>query len=118
MALSLNEYQVRAMETCTPECNNFAYMFINLVGEIGEFASKVAKSIRKGKTLIQDNELVTSMNEEEVKDLRKEAGDCLWQLAGLCTVMGWSLESVGQENLDKLKDRQKRNVIVGDGDNR
>lgn len=118
MALSLNEYQVRAMETCTPECNNFGYMFLNLVGELGEFASKVAKSIRKGKTLIQDNELVTSMSEDEVKELRKECGDCMWEIAGLCSVMGWSLESVGQENLDKLADRKKRNVIVGDGDNR
>lgn len=117
MALSLNEYQIRAMETCTPECNSFGYMFTNLVGELGEFASKVAKSIRKGETLIQDNELVTSIDMDEARDLRKEAGDILWQLAGLCTVMGWSLESVGQENLDKLIDRKKRNVIVGDGDN-
>lgn len=50
--------------------------------------------------------------------MRAEAGDVLWQLAGLCHVMGWELEAVGQENLAKLKDRQRRDVIVGEGDNR
>ena len=104
--MELNEYQKRAMTTCTDSSHNFAYMFMNLVGEVGEFASKVAKLIRKEKW---------SSTEEELK---KEAGDILWQLSGLCSVMGWSLEDVAQENLAKLSDRQKRNVIVGEGDNR
>lgn len=47
-----------------------------------------------------------------------EAGDILWQLSGLCSVMGWSLEEVGRRNLQKLADRQKRGVIDGNGDNR
>lgn len=120
--MELNEYQERAMTTCTNSSNNFAYMMLNLVGEVGEFASKVAKLIRKEKCCIDGNkynrlQLRTewSFTEEELK---KEAGDILWQLSGLCNVMGWSLEDVAQENLDKLADRQKRNVIVGEGDNR
>ena len=47
-----------------------------------------------------------------------DGGDVLWQLAGLCHVMGWDLEQIAQENRAKLRDRQQRNVIVGDGDNR
>lgn len=121
--MTLNEYQEMAMTTCLPESRNFAYMFLNLTGEVGEFASKVAKAIRKDKALIDFNHLITehgekAMTEEEVEDLMKEAGDCLWQLSGLCTVMGWKLEDVGQQNLEKLASRKQRNVVDGSGDNR
>ena len=47
-----------------------------------------------------------------------EAGDVLWQLAGLCSVMGWDLNEVARMNLDKLASRQQRGVIEGNGDNR
>lgn len=47
-----------------------------------------------------------------------EAGDILWQLAGLCNVMGWKLDDVAQRNLEKLASRKQRGVIDGDGDNR
>ena len=48
--LTLNEYQKQAMTTCMPSSENFSYMFLNLVGEVGELARKVAKHIRKEKT--------------------------------------------------------------------
>ena len=95
-------------------------MILNLVGEVGEFSSKVAKAIRKEKSDIDDNDLYFSENAlpEEIIDLKYEAGDILWQLSGLCKVMGWSLEDVAQMNLDKLASRKDRGVIVGNGDNR
>ena len=117
--MKLNEYQEKAMTTCMESSNNFSYMFINLVGEVGEFASKVAKHIRKEKAYIAENDLCTkwcAWYEEE--ELQKEAGDILWQLSGLCSVMGWKLEDVAKMNLDKLASRQQRNVIDGNGDNR
>lgn len=113
--MELKEYQERAMTTCMPSSNNFSYMFLNLVGEVGEFASKVAKSIRKDGNIINYNELGFIENEAE---LQKEAGDILWQLSGLCSVMGWALEDIAQQNLDKLASRKQRNVIDGNGDNR
>lgn len=113
--MELKEYQERAMTTCMPSSNNFSYMFLNLVGEVGEFASKVAKSIRKEENSIEYNDLGVIENEEE---LQKEAGDILWQLSGLCSVMGWALEDIAQQNLDKLASRKQRNVIDGNGDNR
>lgn len=104
------------MTTCMASSENFSYMFLNLVGEVGEFASKVAKAIRKEENCIEYNDLgITVTNNEE---LQKEAGDILWQLSGLCTVMGWNLEDIAQQNLDKLASRQQRNVIDGSGDNR
>jgi NTP pyrophosphatase (non-canonical NTP hydrolase) len=105
-------------------------MMLNLVGEVGEFASKVAKAIRKeqaqiggfidsgtpSKNVLTFKEFPTCIEQEA--ELKKEAGDILWQLSGLCHVMGWSLEDVAQMNLDKLASRKERNVIDGNGDNR
>ncbi len=120
--MSLNEYQRLAMTTCMESCDNISYMLLNLVGEVGEFASKVAKHIRKGKAEIVDNRLVDgandSLKQEDIADLRKEAGDCLWQIAGLCRVMGWTLDDVAKENLSKFADRKARGAIDSNGDNR
>lgn len=123
--MELNQYQERAMTTCMPSSENFSYMFLNLVGEVGEFASKVAKEIRKANMCIGVNS--TKRNEHywfthdgdsyaKEEELKKEAGDVLWQLSGLCSVMGWSLEDVAQMNLDKLAARKKAGTIVGNGD--
>lgn len=126
--MELNDYQERAMETCMPSCENFSYMMLNLVGEVGEFASKVAKAIRKEHLMIGGAEGFKNMLAhqtmtkgeimETIELLKSEAGDILWQLAGLCEVMNWTLEEVAQTNLDKLASRQKRGVIDGNGDNR
>lgn len=117
------------MTTCMASSENFSYMFLNLVGEVGEFASKVAKAIRKSEITIGGEAAVGIIENHPVvnddtayhflcKELQKEAGDILWQLSGLCTVMGWNLEDIAQQNLDKLASRQQRNVIDGSGDNR
>lgn len=117
--MTLNEYQNEAMTTCLPTSENFSYMSLNLVGEVGEFTSKIAKAIRKGKAVILDNRInVNGMSSEEIDELKKEAGDILWQLSGLCTVMGWNFEDVAKQNLEKLAERKQRNVIDGNGDNR
>jgi len=128
--MELNEYQKKAMSTCMPSSNNFSYMMLNLVGEVGEFSSKVAKALRKGKVKIGDDLFKLKSNlkydgfedDEEMwvfdDELKKEAGDIMWQISGLCSVMGWKLEDVCQQNLDKLASRKQRNVIDGNGDNR
>jgi len=122
--MTLNDYQQQAMTTCLPESENFAYMMLNLVGEVGEIAGKVSKYIRKGQANFEGNDLrLYSQGDDNAawdreSDLRKEAGDVLWQLAGLCTVMGWDLEDIARQNLDKLADRKQRGVIASDGDNR
>lgn len=146
--MTLNEYQEKAMTTCMPSSENFSYMMLNLVGEVGEFASKMAKAIRKKQVYIGDNcmerdvkdchgvttSLKVSTNDLNVapiltkegeskmfefcEELKKEAGDILWQLSGLCFTMGWTFEEVAEMNLEKLASRQQRGVIDGNGDNR
>lgn len=143
--MELNKYQEQAMTTCMESSRNVAYMLYNLIGEVGELCEKVefhvndislamlaynlskssrmAKEIRKNPDSLASviwrnnfNESYTKLRND--KDLQKEAGDILWQLAGLCSVMGWSLEDIAQQNLDKLADRQRRGKIDGEGDNR
>lgn len=122
--LTLNEYQKRAMSTCMPSCENISYMLLNLVGEVGEFSSKIAKHIRKGNMTIGGkclpNGLHTMLEGELLVnadiELMKEAGDILWQLSGLCSIMGWSLDDIAKMNLDKLAARKEAGTIDGSGD--
>ena len=124
--MTLNEYQEKAMSTCMDSCNNFSYMMLNLVGEVGELSSKIAKMIRKGKFDIGGESnlrvYIKAMGKDDFEtfdnELKLEAGDIAWQLAGLCKVLGWSLEDVCQANLDKLASRKARGVIDGNGDER
>ena len=120
------------MTTCMESSSNFSYMMLNLVGEVGELASKVAKGIRKQDIYIggnpdlgdyggHQNDIHYDFKEVcqygEYEDaLKKEAGDILWQLSGLCTMMGWELEDVARMNLAKLSARKEAGTIDGDGD--
>ena len=121
--MELNVYQKKAMETCMPTCENISYMLLNLVGEVGEFSSKIAKGIRKGEMVIKDNQLcfdLSHLTKERIYEINEslmaEAGDILWQLSGLCTVMGWDLGKVAEYNLKKLAERKKNGTIDGNGD--
>ena len=102
--MQLNEYQELAFKTALETAKNPAYMVSNLTSEAGEVAGKYAKWIRDG---VLDEE-----------GMQKEAGDVLWQIAGLSTVMGWSLADIASKNLQKLAQRQMNNNIGGNGDDR
>ena len=106
-----------------PTCENISYMLLNLVGEVGEFSSKIAKGIRKGEMEITGNALrIDNMRftgeslERLDESLMAECGDICWQLSGLCTIMGWDLEDVAEYNLKKLAERKKNGTIAGNGD--
>lgn len=114
--MELNEYQERAMETCMESCANDSYMLLNLVAEVGEFAGKIAKAIRKNECSFDKGDYY--VYKHHLDELKLEAGDILWQLAGVCYNMCWTLEDVAQANLDKLASRQQRGVIDGNGDHR
>lgn len=100
----IEDYQQQAWKTALETAKNPAYMVANLTSEAGEVAGKYAKWIRDG-VLDEDG-------------LQKEMGDVFWQLAGLSTVMGWSLSDIASKNLKKLADRQSRLTLGGSGDER
>ena len=102
--MTLEEYQDLAFKTALASAKNPAYMITNRTSEAGEVAGKYAKWIRDGVL-------------DEV-GMKKEVGDVLWQIAGLSTVMGWSLADVASQNLRKLAERQANNTLTGSGDER
>lgn len=121
--MRLNEYQELAMTTCMESSNNPLYMLFMLGEEIGELQGKFSKAIRKGNIKFDgDNDYIFTDNttQAEIKEwedlVAKECGDILWGIAGLCNVMGWSLEDIAQMNLDKLAARKKIGTIDGNGD--
>ena len=100
----MEDYQELAWKTALESAKNPAYMVANLTSEAGEVAGKYAKWIRDG---VLDE-----------AGMQKEVGDVLWQIAGLATVMGWSLADLASQNLRKLAQRQINNSIGGNGDER
>lgn len=127
--LTLNEYQRKALRTNAKSSDNESYSLFGLFAEVGEIADKIAKAVRKeiitingdfiyeGKNATKDG-LSTLEYAEFENGLKAELGDVLWFVAHLAHRFGWTLEEVGQDNIDKLTSRQKRGVIIGNGDNR
>ena len=106
--MNMKEYQDKARVTAQyPQEQGVVYTSLVLVGEAGEIANKVKKTIRGDKPI----EAVRS-------DLMAELGDVLWYVAMLAHELGYTLEEVAQANLDKLSKRHHSGTIQGDGDNR
>lgn len=110
--MTFDDYQKQALTTALNsqnELENLAHWVLGIVGESGEIAEKVKKIIR-------DNH--GQISAEAKKELAKEIGDVLWYLAVFADHLGISMEDVAADNLAKLQDRAKRNMIKGSGDNR
>lgn len=120
--MTLNEYQKAAMKTCLPKSYNTLYMLSEIAEECGELQGKFAKAIRHGNIVFNNNDFESKMGAEEYVDwidtVLSEMGDILWGVAGLAEVLGFSLETVCQENLEKLASRKNRGKIDGSGDKR
>lgn len=122
--MTLNEYQKQAMTTCTESSMNDTYLLFGLMAEVGELADKVAKAKRKEIITIESNNIYLDLK-SDIRDYAdfqshfiKELGDILWFVALIAKKAGVSLDIVAQLNLDKLADRAKRGVIIGEGDDR
>lgn len=107
--MNINDYQLGALETAIyPKEHKIIYPAFGLAGEAGETADKVKKYLRG------DYEL----DPEHKKAIALEIGDVLWYCATLANDLGYSLEEVAQMNLDKLRSRNQRGKIHGNGDER
>lgn len=109
--MDLNTYQTSALQTAVyPNMGaNFAYPALGIAGEAGEVADKLKKVIR-------DNDGVLT---DPVRDaVAKELGDVMWYVSVLAYELDYDLETIAQQNLDKLASRQQRGVLTGSGDDR
>ncbi len=69
------------MSTCLPSCNNFAYMSLGLVSEVGELTGKVAKAVRKEEITLFVNDLYCGkqLPEDGGAELHKGLIGVQWQ---------------------------------------
>jgi NTP pyrophosphatase (non-canonical NTP hydrolase) len=107
--MELNEYQEAAAKTAFYEKDDVTYCALGISGEAGEVADHVKKMLR------DDDGVLT---EERRQALKKELGDVLWYAARMAGKLGYTLDDVAITNIEKIKDRLKRNVQRGSGDNR
>ena len=109
--MTFEEYQKLSKETAIypNKGSNFIYPTLGLAGEAGEVAEKIKKVIRDDEGLI---------NDLKKKEISKELGDVLWYVSQIATELNLSLQDIALGNLQKLRSRQKRNKLSGDGDNR
>lgn len=112
--LDLNGYQDAAMTTRTEQTygsSTIVYPTLGLTGEAGEVADKVKKVLRG------DNG-TREFDDEAREAIAYELGDVLWYAAALAKDLGYDLEDIARMNLRKLQDRQSRDKIHGNGDDR
>ena len=100
--------------------NHADYPFLALGEEAGEVLGKLAKYVRKNSVNLTRAIDIAKTNTCPPlrEDLKSELGDVLWQLTACCSELNINLNSLMHANIKKLMDRQARNVIVGEGDNR
>lgn len=76
--MNLSEYQKKALSTAAPVAHTYEYLAHGLIGEVGEFAGRIAKGVWKG-----DRE-----SSAYTTDLALEYGDIAWMTAVLLNKQG------------------------------
>ena len=108
--MTFDEYQKQALTTAVPHPDQLMAQTIWTLGIAGESG----EVIEKWKKLVAYRDGV--ITPDDVIDFKKELGDILWYIALFADSLGISFDDIAQHNLQKLADRQKRDVIKGSGD--
>jgi len=108
--MTFKDYQQQAVKTAIYGAGNtILYPALGLGNEAGEVLGKIKKVLR-------DNG--GDFTPELSAKIGDEIGDVLWYMAALCRDLSLNLDDIAQNNIQKLLDRQARNVIQGSGDDR
>jgi NTP pyrophosphatase (non-canonical NTP hydrolase) len=110
--MTFDEYQKQALKTAVNDHEPLMEKTIwamGVAGEAGEVVEKWKKIVA-----YQKGEMTT----DDLALLGKELADVVWYIAVFAHSLGLSFDDIMKQNLAKLADRQKRNVIRGAGDTR
>jgi NTP pyrophosphatase (non-canonical NTP hydrolase) len=106
--MNFYEYQLNALRTAVyPKKYSISYPALGLAEEAGEVCGKIGKMMR-------DNISI----QDQKKAIASEMGDVLWMLAALAHDCGLSLQTIAEMNAEKLKKRQEKGTLHGEGDDR
>lgn len=81
---------------------------IGMSSENGEFSEIVKKCVFQGK----------EFNRKERYHMKRELGDILWYLANAATALGYNLDEIMFENIEKLETRYPNGFEVFRSENR
>ena len=87
-----------------PKEKAIEYLGMGIASEVGELLGHFKKYIRDGKW--------------DQQNIKKELGDILWYWASICNAINVDARTILDINMEKLRDRQRRDVIGGSGDDR
>jgi len=107
--MTFDDYQKQALTTAIDTGHELMQRALGICGEAGEIAEKLKKWHRDQGA---DENLL------DKDGLAAELGDVLWYVAALADYMGYQLEDIAKDNLDKLASRAERGKLSGSGDNR
>lgn len=115
MAMTFDEYQEQALTTAHVSEMHQGTLMEKTIWVMG-IAGEASEVLEKWKKIVAYKE--GQITGEDLDLFKKELGDVVWYIAVLAQSLGLSFDEIMQLNVDKLKDRQKRNVIKGAGDTR
>ncbi len=110
--MTFDEYQTRALTTAIINDDPLMAKTIWVMGVAGE----AGEVVEKWKKIVAYRQ--GQISKDDLTDLAHELGDVVWYVAVLADALGLSFDEVMSDNLKKLNDRQRRDVIKGVGDNR
>ena len=106
--MNFYEYQINALKTAVyPKKYAISYPALGLAEEAVEVWGKISKMMRDDINI-----------QDQKKAIAAEMGDVLWMMAALAHDCGLSLQTIAEMNAEKLKKRQEKGTLHGEGDDR
>lgn len=113
--MNFNDYQKQALTTAHVDPKYKGTLMEPTIWAMG-IAGEASEVLEKWKKVVAYKE--GKMTDEDLQLFKKELGDVVWYIALMADYLDLTLEEVMQLNVEKLKDRKKRDVIKGVGDTR
>lgn len=114
--MDLTVYSKKALEVklyggdkISPLFSNLIHLCLGLGGECGELFEKIKKQIRDKQCQLSEKDKIL---------ISKELGDIIWYWTAICDELKLDPNFILKQNLEKIEDRLKREVLKGEGDER